>query len=222
MGVLILLCFVAIYVYYRLINLPPVSVRVNQQMTSFQHEQNENIVQLQLVEGELSFWRLAKILKIHLFVQFYVLFISFLLWPGIPCSVTNTGWFIYTGHNWWCSPFVIITFNSGDLIGQTVAVKLHRFFSEKTCLICAILRTAFITIIFFRHLIDNYVLLGLITLMGMSNGLLATVTFMVRPPSIVGVNNCERAAYLMTAALYLGIAAGSIVAAALALANVLI
>jgi hypothetical protein len=58
--------------------------------------------------------------------------------------------------------------------------------------------------------------------MGMSNGLLATVTFMVRPPSIVGVNNCERAAYLMTAALYLGIAAGSIVAAALALANVLI
>ncbi|UJR16392.1 hypothetical protein I4U23_003295 [Adineta vaga] len=189
MGVLIFLCFVAIYVYYRLINLPSISGRVNQPMASFQREQNENIVQLQLVEGELSFCRLAKILKIHLFVQFYVLFISLLLWPGIPCGVTKTRWFRDTGKDWWCSPFVIITFNSGDLIASII-------------------------IIFFRHSTDNYLLLGLITLMGMSNGLLATVTFMVRPSSIVGVNNCERAAYLMTAA-------GSIVSAALALAKVL-
>jgi hypothetical protein len=57
--------------------------------------------------------------------------------------------------------------------------------------------------------------------MGITNGLLATVTFMVRPSTIVGVNNCERAAYLMTASLYFGIAAGSILAAALALTNVL-
>jgi hypothetical protein len=44
---------------------------------------------------------------------------------------------------------------------------------------------------------------------------------MVRPSTIVGVNNCERAAYLMTASLYLGIASGSIVAASLAFSNVL-
>jgi hypothetical protein len=44
---------------------------------------------------------------------------------------------------------------------------------------------------------------------------------MVRPSTIVGVNNCERAAYLMTAALYFGIASGSIVAASLALTNLL-
>jgi len=42
---------------------------------------------------------------------------------------------------------------------------------------------------------------------------------MVRPESIVGVNNCERAAYLMTAALYFGIASGSIVAVSLSLAK---
>ncbi|CAF4238854.1 unnamed protein product, partial [Adineta steineri] len=41
---------------------------------------------------------------------------------------------------------------------------------------------------------------------GITNGLLATVTFMVRPQTIVGVNNYERAAYLMTTALYFGIA----------------
>jgi hypothetical protein len=57
--------------------------------------------------------------------------------------------------------------------------------------------------------------------MRITNGLLATVTFMVRPETIVGVNNCERAAYLMTASLYLGIAAGSIVAASLTLTHVL-
>ncbi len=57
--------------------------------------------------------------------------------------------------------------------------------------------------------------------MGITNGLLATVTFMVRPKTIVGVNNCERAAYLMTAALYFGIAAGSILAAILSLTHIL-
>jgi hypothetical protein len=57
--------------------------------------------------------------------------------------------------------------------------------------------------------------------MGITNGLLATVTFMVRPSTIVGLNNCERAAYLMTASLYFGIASGSIVAASLAFSNVL-
>jgi len=57
--------------------------------------------------------------------------------------------------------------------------------------------------------------------MGMTNGLLATVTFMVRPTTIQGVNNCERAAYLMTAALYFGIACGSILAAILSLTHIL-
>jgi hypothetical protein len=55
--------------------------------------------------------------------------------------------------------------------------------------------------------------------MGITNGLLATVTFMVRPSTIVSVNNCEKAAYLMTAALYFGIAAGSILAAVLSLTH---
>jgi hypothetical protein len=190
-------------------------------MASFQREKFGDVVQLDFVENELSFWKLGKILKIHLFVQFYVLFLSLLLWPGIPCGVTNTGWFNYGGKAWWCSPFIIGTFNFGDLIGRTLAVKVHQYFSEKTCFISAILRTLLLIIIFYRHNIDNIFLLCLITLMGMTNGLLATVTFMVRPETIVGVNNCERAAYLMTASLYLGIAAGSIVAASLALTHVL-
>ncbi len=218
MSVLIVLCILAIYVYYRLINIPSIKIRMDQQMASFKRT---NVVELHLVENELSFLSLTKILKIHLFVQFYVLFISLLLWPGIPCGASKTGWFKSGGKDWWCSPFVIMTFNLGDLIGRTVAVKVHKYFSEKICLICSLLRSLFILIIFYRHEIDNIVLLLLITLMGLTNGLLATVTFMVRPSTIVGVNNCERAAYLMTAALYFGIASGSIVAASLALTNLL-
>jgi equilibrative nucleoside transporter 1/2/3 len=221
MSVLIILSCLAVYVYYRLINIPPVKDRIDQQMASFERERFGDVIQLNLIGNELSFWRLAKILKIHLFVQFYVLFISLLLWPGIPCGVTNNGWFSYNGKAWWCSPFIIGAYNLGDLIGRTLAVKVHQYFSEKTCLVSSILRTSFILIIFYRHNIDNIFLLFLITLMGMTNGLLATITFMVRPKTIVGVNNCERAAYLMTAALYFGIAAGSICAASLALTNVL-
>lgn len=221
MSVLIFLSFVAVYVYYRLIHIPPVNIRINQQMASFQRNNLPDVVELHLIGNELSFWTLTKILKIHLFVQFYVLFISLLLWPGIPCSATNNGWFKYGGQHWWCSPFVIIAFNLGDLIGRALAIKVHKYFSEKICLFSSLLRTLFILIIIYRHEMDNILLLCLITLMGLTNGLLATVTFMVRPPSIIGVNNCERAAYLMTASLYFGIACGSIVAASLELSNVL-
>ncbi|CAF1017513.1 unnamed protein product [Rotaria sp. Silwood1] len=220
MSVLIILCFIAIYVYYRLRHIPPVNIRIGQQMASFQRENLGYSAQFSHGENQLSFFTLANILRTHLFVQFYVLFISLLLWPGIPCNATNNGWFKDNGKPWWCSPFVIGTFNLGDLIGRTLAVKVHRYFSSNICLICALLRSLFILIIVFRHHIDNILLLVLITLMGATNGLLATVTFMVRPQTIVGVNNCERAAYLMTAALYFGIASGSIVAASLAIANV--
>ncbi|CAF1252719.1 unnamed protein product [Rotaria sordida] len=220
MSVLIILCFVAIYVYYGLIRIPPVNIRINQQMASFRQEKLACTIQLDFIENQLSFWALTKILKIHLFVQFYVLFITLLLWPGIPCGASNNGWFDNVGKVWWCSPFVIGTYNLGDLIGRTLAIKVHKYFSSNTCLVCSILRTLFILIIFYRHHINNIFLLILITFMGITNGLLATVTFMVRPQTIIGVNNCERAAYLMTAALYFGIAAGSIVAATLSLTHV--
>ena len=221
MSVLIVLCFAALYVYYRLINLRPVKIRIEQQMASFQRDRSDDIVELNMIGSELSFWRLMRILKIHLFVQFYVLFISLLLWPGIPCGVTLNGWFGGYGKDWWCSPFIIGTFNFGDLIGRTLAVKIHRYFSKETLLVSSLVRTLFILIIVYRHSINNVLLLCLITLMGLTNGLLATITFMVRPSTIVGVNNCERAAYLMTASLYLGIAAGSIVAATLEISHAL-
>ncbi|CAF1546292.1 unnamed protein product [Adineta steineri] len=221
MSVLIVLCILAIYIYYSLINLPPVNLRINQQMASFQQNNLNDVAELHQTENELSFWELTNILKVHLFVQFYVLFISLLLWPGIPCSASRTGWFNSDGKVWWCSPFIIMTFNFGDLIGRTLAVKVHKYFSEWICLFSALSRSLFILIIVFRHSIDSILLLCLITFMGLTNGLLATVTFMVRPPAIVGVNNCERAAYLMTASLYFGIALGSIVAASLSLTGVL-
>ncbi|CAF4169784.1 unnamed protein product, partial [Adineta steineri] len=218
---LIVLLIHTIYVYYRLIHIPPVNIRINQQMALSQQEKRRDIVELHSLENELSFWKLIIILKTHLFVQFYVLFITLLLWPGIPCSASTNGWFNSDGKLWWCSPFVIGTFNLGDLIGRTLAIKVHQYFSEKICLVCALLRSLFIIIIFYRHTIDNILLLCLIIIMGVTNGLLATVTFMVRPNSIVGMNNCERAAYLMTAALYFGIASGSIVAAILSITHLI-
>ncbi|CAF5011447.1 unnamed protein product [Rotaria sp. Silwood1] len=135
MSVLIILSGLAIYVYYRLIYIPSVNIRMNQQMASFKRENPGNSVELYLVENELSFWELSKILQ-NSFVQCHVLFIRLLLWPDI------------------------------------------------------------------FHVI-----------------LLATVTYMIHPKQIVGVNNCERAAYLMTAALYLGLATGSIVVAILTLTH---
>lgn len=225
MSLLILLCFIAIYQYFSLIRLPPVARRMEEQMQLFRQEREKHrIDEVHLDQNEpiqLSFWQLCRILKVHLFVQFYVLFISLLLWPGSPCSATKNGWFSRGGQDWWCSPFVIGTFNLGDLLGRTVAVKIHRYFSSKTCFISSLLRTLFLLTLFYRNQMSNILLLCFIALMSFSNGLLATVTFMARPATIVGVQNCERAAYLMTAALYAGIACGSIFAAILSLTSVI-
>ena len=213
-GVLIVLCLSAVYTYYRLIVLLPVQTRINQQMETFQREKSGNFI-----EEKLSFWSLSKVLKIPLFVQFYVLFISLFLWPGIPCRASNNRWFNAGGKDWWCSPFVIGSFNFGDLLGRIIALVIHQYFSERISLFFSLCRTLFLLIVFYRNHLDNIFLLSLIFLLGFSNGLLATVTFMVRPKTIRTVNNCERAAYLMTGALYLGIASGSTVAAALTLTH---
>ncbi|CAF4869297.1 unnamed protein product [Rotaria sp. Silwood1] len=73
MSVLIILSGLAIYVYYRLIYIPSVNIRMNQQMASFKRENPGNSVELYLVENELSFWELSKILKIHLFNSMFYL-----------------------------------------------------------------------------------------------------------------------------------------------------
>ncbi|CAF0820298.1 unnamed protein product [Adineta ricciae] len=221
MSVGILLSFLAIYVYYQLIHIPSIQIRIQQQMIAFKQTKHDDVVDLHLIRNELSYWQLTKILKPHLFVQFYTLFITLLLWPGIPCNASKHGWFQYGGHLWWCSPFVIGTFNLGDLVGRIVAIKIYQYFSTKILFIASILRTFFVLIIIFRHGIDNIFLLLLITLLGFTNGLLATVAFMYRPSAIVGVNNYEKAAYLMASALYFGIASGSIVAASLSSSHVL-
>ncbi|CAF3661350.1 unnamed protein product [Rotaria sp. Silwood1] len=186
MSVLIILSGLAIYVYYRLIYIPSVNIRMNQQMASFKRENPGNSVELYLVENELSFWELSKILQ-NSFVQCHVLFIRLLLWPDI----FHVMYQIVVG--------LIMVEKLGSvhllllehlILEILLVVQFHQYFSEKTYLFSAPLIT-----------------------------LLATVTYMIHPKQIVGVNNCERAAYLMTAALYLGLATGSIVVAILTLTH---
>lgn len=220
MSLLIILCCISIWQYFSLIRIPSVRRRLNEQKENFSSKTLSTRTDWVEKPLQLSFWSLIKILKVHLFVQFYVLFISLFLWPGIPCGAQAQHWFHENNCKWWCSPFIIGTFNLGDLFGRIIANRIHKYFSSDLCLILSIGRTLFILILFYRNSMDNIILLVLILFLGLTNGLLATVTFMVRPPSIVGVDNCERAAYLMTASLYAGIAAGSILAAILSLSHV--
>ena len=221
MSICILFSLLALYVYYRLIRLPPIDRRMTEQKNGIAETKVSSEDPIPVGESQLSFWQLTKIYKVHLFVQFYVLFISLLVWPGFVCQSSLRGWFANAGHRWWCSPMIIGTFNGGDLIGRTIALRLHRYFNWKITLISSLLRTFFLLLIFFRHQLNNIAILLLLTGMGVTNGLLTTVTFMVRPRAIRGLHNCERAAYLMTTALYAGIASGSILAAILSLTNAL-
>ena len=222
MSICMFFSLLALYVYYGLIRLPPIDRRLTEQRNCVSENQPSTGDPMAAVgENQLSFWQLTKICKVHLFVQFYVLFISLLVWPGFVCQSSLRGWFANEGHRWWCSPMIIGTFNGGDLIGRTIALRLHRYFNWKITLISSLLRTFFLLLIFFRHHLNNIIILLLLTGMGTTNGLLTTVTFMVRLQAIRGLHNCERAAYLMTTSLYAGIATGSILAAILSMTNAL-
>jgi hypothetical protein len=123
----------------------------------------------------------------------------------------------------WCSPFIIASFNTGDLIGRSVAHwgPLQRLFTDRWCLWGSILRTLFVLIIPTRHSIDNYLLLVLVMLLALSNGFLCTVSIMNGAQRMKTEAQKERASYVMTTALYAGIAFGSITAATLDLTGAL-
>jgi hypothetical protein len=171
---------------------------------------------------EIPLFTIMSDLRYLVFAQFYVLFISLLLWPGIPCGITLTGWFA-ENPSWWCSPLIIATFNTGDLIGRSAANVqwLSRRLDDTSLVGWTLARTLFVLLIPFRHNVNNVVALLLVVLLGLSNGLLCTVSMMHGAARQKDPAARERAAYVLTAALYLGIGLGSIVAATLDLLKVL-
>lgn len=118
---------------------------------------------------------------------------------------------------------IIASFNTGDLIGRSAANVqwINRHLTDRSLLVWTIARTAFVLIIPFRHTIDNYLALVIVVLLGLSNGVLCTVSMMHGAARMKDPASRERAAYVLTGALYLGIATGSIVAATLDLTKAL-
>eukprot|EP00697_Spironema_sp_BW2_P013474 gnl/Spiro4/3581_TR1761_c0_g1_i1.p1 gnl/Spiro4/3581_TR1761_c0_g1~~gnl/Spiro4/3581_TR1761_c0_g1_i1.p1 ORF type:complete len:308 (+),score=102.99 gnl/Spiro4/3581_TR1761_c0_g1_i1:617-1540(+) len=154
-------------------------------------------------------------LLVPVFVQFFCLFVSLVVWPGLPCSSPKSGWFADGGEAWFCSPFIIAAFNYGDVIGRGLASYewVLNALSLQRCLWFSLIRAAFIPIIALKVITSSPLLIVVVLVIGFTNGIVCTVT-MMKGPLLVEPQDRERAAYIMVAALYAGIAGGSILAAA--------
>lgn len=151
-----------------------------------------------------------------LLVEFSVLFVSLVAWPGFPCEA-NLGHSWFGSHSsWWCSPFVIAAYNYGDFSGRCVA---HHFLwlSTPVQMLLAVGRLLLLVpeLIFVYVYAAPIPLLAIVLVIGFTNGVLCTTAMMAGPLLIEAPGyNREAAGSLMVLGLYAGITFGALCAAA--------
>jgi len=156
-------------------------------------------------------------LRFPAIAQFWIFYVSLTLWPGIPCATGRRHWFLTVagerGGDWLCSPFIIGAYNLGDVTGRIVT-PFFVWMSMRQCFGFSILRTALVPLVVVcvrPHWIDsNWVVVATILVIGLSNGLLCTVSMRHGP---MMVSRPELGALIMVLALYSGIGLGAITAA---------
>ena len=168
-----------------------------------------------------SFWGTACVIWWPALMNFLVFFVSLALWPGLGCSLTPAG-VMGSLKDWYCSPFIVASFNYGDLLGRVL--PKFNFMSRvgmRTCGIVVLLRTVLLpplvyllckTQVFGPN--SALLLVGLQFVGAVTNGLVTTVV-MGRAPLMVGPGDQEMAANVMTTALFAGLAGGSSLSACL-------
>eukprot|EP01004_Peranema_trichophorum_P007750 NODE_6527_length_875_cov_29.227394_g5932_i0.p1 GENE.NODE_6527_length_875_cov_29.227394_g5932_i0~~NODE_6527_length_875_cov_29.227394_g5932_i0.p1 ORF type:complete len:222 (+),score=37.70 NODE_6527_length_875_cov_29.227394_g5932_i0:58-666(+) len=183
---------------------------------------SENIKSADDEEGmqKESIWKIfAKIWPAAL-IQFSILFVSLLVWPGISCASPKHGWFTEGGSQWFEAPFIIGAFNVGDFLGRSIAgvESICNSFSLKTCGVLTMARMglALLVVLCVRPQIisNNWILIALVFVIGVSNGLVCTITMMKGPLLVPNYQRAE-ASYIMVGALFAGISLGSISAVVL-------
>uniref|UniRef100_A0A7S1JA17 Equilibrative nucleoside transporter n=1 Tax=Eutreptiella gymnastica TaxID=73025 RepID=A0A7S1JA17_9EUGL len=176
--------------------------------------------QMQLRESS-SVWPVAKQIWASALINFVTLFVSLLLWPGLGCTLTPKG-ALKDLAPWYCSPIIVASFNYGDLIGRALP-NLKWFTKLKTRALgtLTVLRALILPpLVYLLCRTDIFgpnsalILVAVLALGAISNGLVCTIS-MMNGPLMVAPHDRETAAYIMTAALFAGIAGGSTLSAVL-------
>ncbi|KAF0691960.1 hypothetical protein As57867_016808, partial [Aphanomyces stellatus] len=164
--------------------------------------------------------------------QFIIFLCSLTVFPGIGCSsgfqyAAGASW-----ANWYCSPGVIATYNYGDFFGRLLAPILLTRIDLKWCFGLSWLRWAFLILLLigmpgsdpvtFASPTNSLFAFGnaagfgqfwqlfMYVLVGLTNGVLSTITFALGP-RLVAQEDRESAGAIMVLALFFGICSGATV-----------
>ncbi|ETW09366.1 hypothetical protein H310_01728 [Aphanomyces invadans] len=217
MGVLLVVCVIALVVFHYLEALPCVKYLLDRA-----DDDHAKYGDPSPAEVWSKYWRVAKVIMLPMVAQFMLFFCSLALFPGVGCAssvhVLDPS---SIPASWFCSPGIIASFNIGDFLGRIVCTKaVYSAFSLHACFYISLLRWLWLPLLLLGthssslYAFDGIAVVGLYwelilnVLLGFTGGMFSTIT-MGLAPRIVAQEDREAAGSLMVFSLFLGLAVGS-------------
>ncbi|ETV70646.1 hypothetical protein H257_13761 [Aphanomyces astaci] len=228
-SILIVVCVVAMYLFTRLIKVDGVKYLLERNDA----ETRRRAANSETLGNHLArLWRITTVIMLPFVAQFIIFLVSLTVFPGIGCSsgfqyAAGASW-----ANWYCAPGIIATYNYGDFFGRLLAPLLLTRIDLKWCFGLTWLRWAFLVLLLIglpgadpvtfasptnslfvfqdARAFGQFWQLFLNVLIGLTNGILSTITFALGP-RLVPQEDRESAGALMVLALFFGISSGATV-----------
>ncbi|RHY04699.1 hypothetical protein DYB36_006967 [Aphanomyces astaci] len=217
MGLLLVVCVVALVVFHNLEALPCVKYlldRADDDHSKYGHPS--------LPDLWAKYWRVSQTIVLPMVAQFMIFFCSLALFPGVGCAsslhVLDSA---SVPAAWFCSPGIIGAYNVGDFLGRIVCTKaVYTMLTLRSCFVLSLLRWLLLPLLLLGTassplyafegvpVVGLYWALGLNVLLGFTAGMFSTIT-MGLAPRLVAQEDREAAGSLMVLSLFLGLALGS-------------
>ncbi|OQS01035.1 Equilibrative Nucleoside Transporter (ENT) Family [Achlya hypogyna] len=220
-SVFILVCFLAVYVFWRLMQVPAVKYLM-------QRNEAETVRRALNKETYGEMWarlvRIGGVVILPTLCQFVIFLCSLTAFPGISIKAgfQMAG---ASGGTWgsWYTNGVLLSYNYGDFIGRVISPWFYRFFTIKSCFVWTVLRWVLFIFILIglpgggknplfamadAPVFNQIWLLFINFMLGITSGVLSTITFGLGP-RLVAQEDRESAGAIMCLGLFLGISLGA-------------
>ncbi|OQS04733.1 Equilibrative Nucleoside Transporter (ENT) Family [Thraustotheca clavata] len=220
-SVFILVCFLAVFLFWKLRQIPAVQYLMerNEAETVRRAANKETISQHW---GRLG--RIFAIIILPVACQFIIFLCSLTAFPGISITAgfQLAGVYKATWGSWYING-VLLCYNYGDFIGRVISPWLYRFFTLRSCFIWTLSRWVLFIFLLIglpgggqnslfsmqnTHDFNIFWMLFINFVIGLTNGVLSTITFGLGP-RLVQQEDRESAGAIMCLGLFLGISSGA-------------
>ncbi|KDO30809.1 hypothetical protein SPRG_04710 [Saprolegnia parasitica CBS 223.65] len=226
-SVWIIVCFLAVYVFHKLMRIPAVHhlMERNDAETARRAANQETYPEMWARLG-----RITSAVSVPLLCIIIVFLCSLTAFPGIGIS---SGIQLAKGASWttWYINGVLLSYNYGDFFGRLVAHKLYKFFTLQSCFLYSLVRWGFFILLLIglpgldaegnptknplfamasAHDFNVFWQLFITLLVGVTNGILSTISLGLGS-RLVPQDDRESAGAILCLGLFFGISSGATV-----------